>query len=189
MLRSPLDGVVTRRLQNPGDTADPASPVVEVASDRELDLVAAVPAEAGTKVRAGQWAQLRVKGEAGRGRVLNVGQVDPQTNLLSLRIAVDNANGRLKVGAFAQASVIVSTNPRAVLIPTSAVLSREGKTLVFVAGADGKAHAREVKLGGEEGARVEVQSGVKAGEQVISSGQYALPDGAPIQPAKGSKAS
>jgi multidrug efflux pump subunit AcrA (membrane-fusion protein) len=75
-----------------------------------------------------------------------------------------------------------------VLIPTSAVLSREGKTLVFVAGADGKAHTREVRLGGEDGTRVEVQSGVRAGEQVICSGQYALPDGAPIQPAKGSKA-
>ncbi len=185
VLRSPLNGVVTRRFQNPGDTADPAAPVVEVADDRELNLVASLPAETGMKLRPGLSARVRVENLTAVGRVLSVGQVDPQTNLLSVRISVANPEGRFRIRAFADAAITVSTNSRAVLVPRSAVVGQEGKTLVFIAGSDRKAQAREVTLGGEEGTRVEITRGVRLGEQVISSGQYGLPDGAPIAVTQG----
>jgi RND family efflux transporter MFP subunit len=185
VLRAPLSGVVTHRFLNPGDMADPASPVLEIADSRRLDLVASLPEEEGMRVRAGMLARVRVGALTRESRVLSVGQVDPQTGLLPVRIPVDNADARLRSGAFAQAAIVVSTDPQAVLIPKSAVVNREGKTLVFVAGTDGKAHAREVALGAEEGTRVAVQRGVQPGERVIRAGQYALPDGAPITLAQG----
>ena len=50
-LRSPLSGTVTRRTLNPGDQADPATPVLEVTDTRTLNLLANLPAEEGLKVR------------------------------------------------------------------------------------------------------------------------------------------
>lgn len=185
VLRAPLSGVVTQRFLNPGDMADPASPVLEIADSRRLDLVASLPEDEGMTVQAGMLARVRVGALTRETHVLSVGQVDPQTGLLPVRIPVDNTDARLRSGAFAQAAIVVNTDPQAVLIPKSAVVNREGKTLVFVAGTDEKAHAREVALGAEEGARVAVQHGVQAGERVIRTGQYALPDGAPIALSQG----
>jgi len=136
-------------------------------------------------------ARVKAAGAAGPeapGRVLSVGQIDPQTNLMSVRVVLDHPDAGLKMGAFAQASIILGTNPKAILIPKTAVVTREGKTVVLIAGPDGLAHQRPVQLGGEDGGRVEVRSGVSPGERVIRAGQYELPDGTPVQPAGGTKA-
>src|SRR5262249_52364195 len=118
------------------------------------------------------------------GRVLSVGQVDPQTNLLTVRISVSGNGGRLRSGGFASAAIVVRTNPRAVTVPKAAVVTKEGKDTVFLATPDNKATQKEVSVGAEQGNAVEIRSGVKAGDKVITEGQYELPDGAPIKPAE-----
>lgn len=191
VLRSPLTGIVTRRALNPGDMADPATPVVEVTDTRSLNLLANLPAEDGVKVRPGMPVrvvaadlprQSRVPTGGGWGRVVSVGQVDPQTNLLAVRISVANPAGRLKVGTFASVEIILHTDPEAVVVPKQAVITRDGKSVVFVAGPENEAHQKEVTLGPEQGAMVQILLGVKSGEQVIRLGQYEIDDGAKVRP-------
>lgn len=185
-LRSPVSGVVTRRTLNPGDMADPSTPVLEIADLKSLNLSASVPADQGSAIRGGMPVRLTVSGlSAGSivGRVLDVGQIDPQSGLLAVRISMPNPGGILRVGAFATAEIIVRTNPGAVVVPKETVISRDGKSIVFVAGSDGIAHQREVKAGVEENGLVEIESGLQAGENVIRLGQYELTDGTKISPA------
>jgi RND family efflux transporter MFP subunit len=183
ILRSPIAGIVTRRTANPGDMTDPAATVLEIADTRSLDLIADLPAEQGASVRAGQTVRVDAGGQAAGGRVLNVGAVDPQTNLLSVRIAVSNLDGKLKAGAFAMARIVVHTDPRGLVAPKEAVLTREGKSVVFTVSPDGTAHERAVSLGPEQDGAVEVRGGLKPGETVIRLGQYELTDGMKVKAA------
>ena len=183
-LRSLIAGTVIKRNLNPGDMADPAVAVVEIADTRILDINASIPADSAKDIRSGLPVHVSaadVPGVVLPGRVLSVGQVDPQTNLLTVRISLSGNSGRLKSGGFATASIIMRTNPRAVTVPKSAVITKEGKSTVFLATTEGKASQKEVTVGAEQGGLVEILTGVKAGDRVITEGQYELPDGAPIK--------
>lgn len=178
VLRSPIAGFVVRRAVNPGDMADPATPAIEVANTRSLDILANLPAEEGASVRPGMAAHVGTVD----GRVISVGQVDPQTNLMPLRISVANAGGSLKAGAFAVAHIVLKTDHRAIVVPKQAVVTREGKALLFTIG-DGLAQQREVTVGAERDGMLEIVKGLKRGETVIRLGQYELTDGAKVKPA------
>jgi HlyD family secretion protein len=187
-LRSPIGGVVTSRMMNPGDMADPSAPVIEVTDPRTVDVLASIPAEDGMKLRPGLLARVSATDAPARrfaGRVRSVGQVDPQSGLLEIRIAVGNQDGLLKVGAFATADIVTGTNPHAIVVRKQAVITRDGKTVVFVVGPDGKAHLREVATGAERGQLVEVPRGVNPGDRVILLGQYELAEGMRVQPMGG----
>lgn len=190
-LHAPLNGVVTHRALNPGDMADPTTPVLEITDTRALNLLANLPAEDGMNVRIGMPVIVSTADAPGHtftGRVLSVGEVDPQTNLMTARIAVANPEGLLKVGSFATADIVLRTDPQAVVIPKQALVTHEDKTVVFVAGDDNVAHQREVKVGAEQNGMVEIRSGVKPGEKVIRLGQYELNDGDKIKPAEKAEA-
>jgi RND family efflux transporter MFP subunit len=185
VVRASLSGVVTRRLLNPGDVADAGAPVVEVTDTHAVNLLANLPAEDGVKIRVGMRAQVTIADlprHTFHGQVLSVGQVDPQTNLMSIRIAVPDPGSNAKLGTFATASVIIGSNAGAIVVPKSAVVTREGKPAVFIVGSDNVAHQRVVEMAGEHGDLVEVAHGVTPGEQVILLGQYELADGAPVEP-------
>ncbi len=105
---------------------------------------------------------------------------------------VDAASGTVKVtveavrpppavrpGAFVSVEVLRETRAQALLVPRQAVVRELHEAYVFV--AEGKiARRRAVEVGLEEGARVEVTRGLKAGEHVVTAGQGALKDQAPI---------
>ena len=187
-ITAPLAGIVVKRSLNPGDLADPTSPILEIADLRLLNLVASVPAGEGARLRVGMPATLALEsGVTASARVLSVGQVDAQTGLLGLRLVVDNTQGKLKAGSFATAKVTVRRTPQAIVIPKASVLSKDGKSVVFTRGGDGKAHQKELQLGIETEKVAEVRQGLKAGEKVIVTGGYELADGASVKEAEKEK--
>lgn len=180
-LRAPISGVVTKRNLNDGDMADPANAVLEISDTNALNLNANLSASQVADVRVGMATRVTLEGRktAIPAQVVGVGQIDPQTNLLSVRIAVPNQNGALKVGAFATAEIVLQSKPLAMTIPESALLSRDGTNVVMTVGADGKAHQKTVALGTARNGFVEIVSGLKANDKVIVSA-YQLDDGAPV---------
>lgn len=185
ILRAPLTGTVTRRPLNRGDMADPTTPVVEITDTRHVNLMANLSPEDGQQVRPGQLVRVHTTAAPDViyfGTVLDVGQIDPLTNFMSARIVVANPNAVLKVGTFAAASIILATDVHAIVVPKSAVITRNGKPVVFVVGPDQRAHQRTVVVGGEQHGLVSIRSGVAAGEVVIIVGQYALADGMAVNP-------
>jgi RND family efflux transporter MFP subunit len=184
-VRAPFSGIVTKRNMNPGDMADTTTQILEIAERGALNLVASVPAEDGLEIRAGMGAHISAADVPNRtftGRVLNVGQVDPTTNLLAVRLSVSDARGALRSGTFASADIIVRTDPRAVVVPKQAIVSKEGKSVLFLVGADNVAHQVEIAAGTERDGMVEVLKGVTAGTKVIRLGQYEIADGAKVKP-------
>ncbi len=186
-IRSPLRGVVTRRAMNPGDMADVSTPILEVTEVRALNLIASVTGEDGQKLRAGMQAHITATDVPNRvfsGTVLNVGQIDPLTNLLSLRLSVSDSRGALRAGTFATAEIVVRRDPRAVVVPKPSILAREGKQVVFVVGHDSIVHQKEVTVGAEHDGLVEVLKGVSSGEKIVRLGQYEVADGTKVHEAE-----
>jgi multidrug efflux pump subunit AcrA (membrane-fusion protein) len=82
---------------------------------------------------------------------------------------------------------IVTQTRDSIVVPEQAIISTAGSDAtgskaVFVVGEDGKAHMRPVELGVRQPGKVEIRSGVKEGERVITAGQMKVRDGAPVQP-------
>ena len=87
-------------------------------------------------------------------------------------------HARTRLAALASAS----TGPRArTLVPRTAVRTSGDASVVFVIGGEGRVERRAVRLGLEDGDRVEVLSGVSAGERVVNSPPADLQDGARVK--------
>jgi len=88
-----------------------------------------------------------------------------------------------EIGAPVEARIVTSNIPDALAIPATALFQDVGQNHyhVFVAGPDGRAHRVNVTIGVHDGPKVQVLNGIKAGDQVITSGGYALSDGLRIR--------
>lgn len=185
VIRAPFRGTVTKRLLNPGDMADSASPVVEISDTRDLNLLANLPSAEGRRLRPGMSATITSRDMPSAslpGAVISVGQVDPNTNLLAVRIRVEGSTAAMPIGSFALATIVLGSNQRSIVVPKAAILSRDAGSVVFVAGSDDIAHQKEVETGAEHGGVVAVNRGIATGDRVIVVGAYELADGDKIIP-------
>lgn len=99
--------------------------------------------------------------------------VDPKTRTAELRLLVENTNGNIRPGAYAD--VEISTDIRSRLsIPYESVLQNKQGSYVIVEVEKGSFQAREVVLGMKNKGRIEVQSGLKEGETIVTSGQFLI---------------
>jgi multidrug efflux pump subunit AcrA (membrane-fusion protein) len=96
-------------------------------------------------------------------------------------VEIPNPGERLKPGATARVAIIAETIQNTLVVPASALLNGdEGRTKVMVVTSDSVAHERAVAIGVRQGERVQILSGVQAGEQVVTSGGLGLDDKAKV---------
>jgi RND family efflux transporter MFP subunit len=188
VVRAPFTGVVAKRWHNPGDLveASASDPVIRVINPNQLQILAAVPVADLAHVTPGRQGRAVGPGSDERQPVTVLtrpAQIDPKTTLADVRLAFVNRT-TLPAGAAVVVEIVSETRPNALVVPTVAIV-REGDTaFVMVAGADSKAHKQVVKTGLESHDRVEILSGLTAGDRVIVHGQDDLPDNAAITVSK-----
>jgi len=175
-LTSPLDGIVRERHVTVGQYVAAGSPVVTVVRMHPLRLRAAVPEREAHSVRVGQPVRLTVEGSTTvhEARVARVSPaIDETTRTLMVEAEVPNPRSVLRPGSFANAEIVTAARRMAISVPLSAVLDDGGKSVVFV--ADGNQYKKtEVELGLKSEDRVEIISGLKAGDHVVVKGNYLL---------------
>ena len=184
VVRARFAGVVARRWHNPGDLVEPgpSDPILRVIDPAHLEVVAAVPVGALTKISVG--APARITDPAGgepvdatvisRPAAVETGSVTAQVRLRPVSAKA------LTAGMSVQVEILGAEHTDVILIPPSALV-RDGTTsVVMTVGSDSKAHRHEVEVGVVTPDAVEIRKGVKAGERVIVRGQNALPDGAAV---------
>jgi Cu(I)/Ag(I) efflux system membrane fusion protein len=114
------------------------------------------------------------------GKVVRIRpEVDPATRTVQIEIDVPNAELRLAPGAFATVEFDIGTDRGVPLLSESAVRTFAGVRKVFVV-TGGKAAERIVTLGRRSGDRVEVTSGLKAGEAYVAAPPAGLYAGVPV---------
>jgi len=128
-------------------------------------------------VRVGQPVIVTLASYAGKkvaGQVSNIQpQVDPITRTLKVRIELDNPDLLLKPEMFADVEFRMAAVSR-LSAPVEAVLDSGKKKTVFVDRGDGYFEPRVVETGERMGDRVEIRSGLKAGDRVVTSGNFLI---------------
>lgn len=112
--------------------------------------------------------------------------VDPATGMIQLRAVFTNEDRALWPGQFVRVHLILDIMHNAVLIPAMAVQQTQSGPIVYVMKPDHTVEIRKVKLGQREEENIIVQSGISAGETIITEGQLNLFQGAKVSvPAQG----
>lgn len=183
---SPIAGAVVKRFVSQGEQVDgtAATPIVEVASLGEAELMANIPVADLANLKPGREVKLTSESLPGRvysGKVIAVSQaVDPVSNSGLVRIRARNVGGALRIGMFLAAQVPIETHLKALTVPPQAIyLDQDGQPRVFVVQGDTVA-ATPVKLGIQTTDLTELLSGVKEGDKVVLTGGYGLSDKAKI---------
>ena len=176
-IRSPIGGVITTLDARAGVTLAPGQTLAQVNGLGTVWLNAAVPEVRAADVRVGQTATAELAGLPGErftGRVIAVlptAQADSRT--LTVRIELDNRDGRLRPGMFATVH-LGDTSRTALLVPSEAVIRTGKRTLVMLADGKGRFRPAEVRIGREAGGQTEIIAGLSAGEKIVASGQFLL---------------
>jgi len=176
-LNSPIAGTVIERNATIGASVGTDASVFKIIDLSRVWIDANVFEKDLARVRLGQQVTVRVPAlpEAiYSGRVTLIDSVlDPETRTIKVRTEVANPDSRLKPDMFANVQIVTDLNRTAISIPQTAVLNDGGKTIVFVAAGNGY-EKREVHTGIQEGDRLEIVEGLRAGEKVVIKGNYLL---------------
>jgi RND family efflux transporter MFP subunit len=162
-IAAPFDGVVVGRNVDPGDLAAPGMPLLVVESGGARDLVLAVSPELAAGLRPGSAIEVVTRDGRRSGGVVRAvaGGADPETRTVEVRVEVPAA---WPTGVSATALVPAGTRST-VTIPADAVVRRGQLTGVRVVTGDGTT-LRWIRLGRTVGDRIEVLSGLEAGERI-----------------------
>jgi len=108
--------------------------------------------------------------------------LDPNSTTVEVWLEAKNPKLQLKPGTSAQISLTAKTVKDALVVPAAAVITAaDGSPAVMIAGSDGKAHQKTVKLGIRQDDDVQILEGVTEADKVVSSGAYGLPDNTKIK--------
>jgi len=177
-VRAPMAGVVQSRDVAQGETIEADKQLMTLVNLDTVAVEAAIYEKDFARVRVGAPVTATVDAYPGRifnGRITFLGsQLDPETRTLTARALLDN-RGQLRPGMFARGQISTATGKIAVSVPSDAVQTMEGKTVVFV--STGKANeftARPVTTGATAGGQTEIKSGLKPGEKIVAKGAFVV---------------
>jgi len=197
-IRSPISGVVTDRPLYPGEMATAGTPLLTVMDLSHVIAKAHIPQAEAALLKVGDTATVSAPGleDPIPGKVSVVSPaLDPNSTTVEVWVDARNPHQELKPGTSVSLSMLAQTIPDALTVPAAAVLTEpDGTTSVMVIGDDSRAHQRDVKTGVRQENQIQIVSGLKAGERVVTAGAYGLPDNTrvqlqapPSQPVKESK--
>jgi RND family efflux transporter MFP subunit len=185
VVRAPFNGIVAERLVSTGDYVARGMKVATVVRIDPVRVELTVPEQYLSQVKAGQPVRLSVDAYPGETFTAHVRFVSPalkaDQRALTVEAVAANADGRLKPGLFATALLQQSKPAPALLVPATSVETVAGTSRVYVIAGDNKIEERIVTLGEQVGDRIEISSGVKAGERVATNPRGKLADGVRIQ--------
>ena len=186
-IRAPFDGYVEKRLVNMGELVKAQMPVMAIVRLDPLKVIAEIPEKMAPWIADGRPVELRVDAYRDRtftGKVTRISPaVNTSTRAFPFEAIVPNPEAVLKPGTFARVHVESGKVDNVLTLPYSALQYRYGVNRVFVVQGDRLA-VRELQVGERLGERIEILSGVKAGEQVAVTDVEALADGALVSVTK-----
>ncbi len=195
-IRSPITGLVTRRLANEGEvvglgggsTVTLGGPLFTLVDLDRLYVRATVDEFDARQIRLGLEVRVTLEALPGRtlrGRVYKISSAvsgeRQEARTFSIRVALEEGKEFVKPGMSADVEVIVARRKDALSVPTRAILEREGKKRVYVV-SEGRARAATVKVGESNWNATEILEGLRDGDRVvINPDTLGLSDGAKVR--------
>jgi HlyD family secretion protein len=190
-IRAPFDGYVQERLVSPGELVKAQAGVMRVVRIDPLKVTAEMPERMAPWIKTGAPVDLKVDAYPDRtfkGTLTRISPaVNSSTRAFPFEARVPNSDALLKPGTFARVHIETAQEDKVVSVPYAAMQYRYGVNRVFVVEGD-KLAVRELKVGDRLGDRIEVVSGVKAGERIAVTDIEKLVDGMKVNVAAAGKA-
>jgi multidrug efflux system membrane fusion protein len=182
---APFAGLVTARntdigaLINTGNPNDPG--LFTVADVRRLRIYVSVPQSESAQIHAGETVSLQVPDFPGRTfqatLVSTAGAIGAQSGALLVEAQLDNADGSLKPGDYAQVTFNLPAASGAMSLPASALMFRHEGMAIAVVGPDGRVTMKPVTVARDLGTRVDIATGLAPGDAVVDNPPDSLVSG------------
>jgi RND family efflux transporter MFP subunit len=181
VLVAPFSGIVSLRHAQPGERVALDARVVSIMDLSRLQLEAPVPPAAIGQVRVGQALSFQVEGFGAREFAGRIERINPAATTgsrsISVYAVIDNREGLLRGGMFAQGALTLSRIDGALAVPASAVREEIGQTFVYAI-QDGLVKKKNVRVGAPDAAgRVQVLEGLAAGDRIVRVNLGSLREG------------
>lgn len=179
---APIAGVVVAVEATPGKSVAAGEVLFRIVDPGELWIRARVPEQEAARIRTdadaafllaglATWTPLDVTGTDATATVVDVGRVvDSRSRTVDVIYALHDADERLRVGALVRVVVPVGEPWRGVVVPRSAVVDEDGRSLVYVQVGGEAFEERVVRVGPRSGDLVGIESGLAADERVVVRG-------------------
>ena len=191
-ITAPFAGVITRRYADTGaliqaGTASntQAMPVVRLAEWSRLRLVVPVPESAVPQIRLGSNVEVRVAAlkRTFEGKIARFADaLDAQTRTMQTEIDVENRDGTLVDGMYAETNLVLSEKDGALTVPIQAVQRSGTGGTVLMVNRDGRIEERQVSLGEEGNDRIEILSGLSEKDEVVIGNRSEFRPGEKVLP-------
>ncbi|MFO7534242.1 MAG: efflux RND transporter periplasmic adaptor subunit [Kiritimatiellia bacterium] len=183
-IKAPWAGVVSKIWIADGNYVSPRTPLVEMYDPASLVVRFPVPEKDMPFIHAGAAVRVKLDAYPGRGIPAEVVRIYPELERATRTVTVEaelRGEARLLSGLFARVEAPLRTVKDAVVAPEAAlVVLPGGENVVFVLSGE-TAVRRPVKVALEAGGFIAVESGLEAGERVVTRGQEALKEGLPVR--------
>jgi membrane fusion protein (multidrug efflux system) len=195
IIRAPFDGTVTERLHNPGDSvrADESDPILRVIDPKQVQVIASVSVVDATRFTVGAIGRAIADVVTSRGDPASrpaiaspellrvVSRPVPETGAKAVEVTLAfETPTTLPPGTQVAVEIDAEQRSNVPLVPATAVLKDDPAHPVVVVAAGDVAERREVAIGLVDAENIEILSGLKSGELIITQGHSTLRDGTPI---------
>ena len=187
---APFDGILTRRLVDRGAlvqsaTTSRTTPLFTVQRIDKLRIFVEVPESDVAFVRPGCSAKVKPYGIEGAELVGTIARaahsLKPDTRTMRVEVDLDNADGRLMHGMYAQVVIELDEREAALTVPASSLLTEGKETFVYTV-VDERAVRTPVRIGLDDGVRVQITAGLTDNSVVVVTGKGLISDGSMLRP-------
>lgn len=183
-ITAPFDGVVSDVYISEGDRINTQAPILQVISN-ELEVEVEVQESRISQVTKDQNVSMQVTAYPGQdfpGVITSISpKADPNTRTFQVEVTPTEGTELLRSGMFVDVSILAQENVNTVIAPRAAVIGETDPPTVFVVNDDNEAQERKVNTGLFDSNRVEILSGLKPGEIVVTAGKVNLSDGTTVE--------
>lgn len=183
-LRAPRDGVIGYRNAEVGAIVSAGTKVFSLVDNSHLNVDCTLAESDAAILKSGMEVEVTIDalGADYPGKIVYVSPaMDDTSKTYQVRIELETEDDEMKAGLFAHTAIDVLQRRATLCVPKEAVLSRNGRQMLFVVDADGKVESREVKIGLMNDAEVEILDGIEPGDTVVVTNQDKLQDGKKVE--------
>lgn len=182
-VRAPFSGTIGLRSISKGSFVTPETPIAKLVNTSQIKVTFSIPEKYVSNIKVGNSLTFTTS-DAREEYTATIYAMEPQVDLatrtLKLRAIVDNKEGKLYPGTFANVTLPLETVNDALLVPTQALIPIQNGKVIFVS-KNGKAQEYKVETGTRTDSLIRIISGIKAGDTILTSGVMSLKNGTPVK--------
>lgn len=174
-ISSPISGVITKRYIKVGNKINTSDMAFSVVQDKEKIAIVNIPEQEKKSVFLKQQSVITAADQSVQGWVKRISPaIDPGSGTFKVTVGVKDPEGVFAVGQFVNVKIIKKVHKDTILLTKDAVVYEGGRTFIYIVDKENKATKKSIKIGFEEGNRIEVLEGVTVEDKVVTAGKSSL---------------